>query len=127
MKSVKRKYDIAYGSFGFAGAAYLLIGAAGYIPMDNGIAGGLGLLIFVPLSFASTIAILTGVGYSIVFFRRRQFIFLSALSVLFLFEIIADYGPRLLYEAAPFIYGVITFAFCYNWFFRRRKEFDENN
>lgn len=116
-----RDFDIAYGSFLFCGVVALSIGILSYIPMDSGIAGGLGFLIFIPLSLASLAAIVVGIVHTIKLYHHWQLIILSVLSVMFLAEMFTEYGSVMFYNIVPIFYGVITCAFSLVWFGILRK------
>ena len=92
MTETRQKYDIAYGCFLFCGVVALSISCLSFIPMDTGIAGGLGFLVVIPLSMASLVAMVIGIGYTIRLYHHWPLVALSLLSVLFVAELVAEYG-----------------------------------
>jgi hypothetical protein len=116
-----RDFDIAYGSFLFCGVVALSISVLSYIPMDSGTAGVMGFLVFIPLSLASLAAIVVGIVLAIKLYHHWQLIILSVLSVMFVAEMITEYGSVMFYNMVPIFYGVITCAFSLVWFGILRK------
>lgn len=121
MTDTLRKYDLAYGCFLFCGLVVLFLGILSFIPMDDGIAGGLGFLVFIPLSMASLVAMVVGIGFSIRFYHHWPLVVLSLLSVLFIAEVVTEYGPAMLYNAVPILYGISACGFSLAWFLVLRK------
>jgi len=120
-----RDFDIAYGSFLFCGVVALSISILSYIPMGSGTAGGLGFLVFIPLSLASLAAIVVGIVHTIKRYHHWQLVVLSVLSVMFVAEMITEYGSVMFYNLVPIVYGVCTCVFSFVWFVILRKR-DEN-
>ena len=123
-KSNLRNYDVAYGSFLFCGLVALLTSVLSYIPMDSGTAGGIGFLVLIPLALASLGAMAVGIVQAIRYYRHWPLIILSVLTLLFLAEIVTEYGSVKFYNMAPIIYGLCVCAICFAWFGFLRKRGD---
>ena len=121
MTESRRKYDIAYGCFLFSGVVALSISGLSFIPMDTGSAGGLGFLVLVPLSITLLVAMVVGIGCTIQLYYHWPLIVLSLLSVLFVAELVTEYGSAKFYNIVPILYGVITCVFSAAWFLVFRK------
>jgi hypothetical protein len=120
-KSNIRNYDIAYACFTFCGGVALFIGVLSFVPMGTGTAGGIGILIMVPLSIASIGAMIAGLVYTVILFKHWPFVLLSLLSLLFIAEVVTEFGPVVFYNLVPVIYGIITSIFGFLWFTAGRK------
>ena len=90
--------------------------------MGPGVAGGIGILVGVPLSVAAIAAMGIGLVYSIILYRHWPFVVLSILTILFAMEIVAEFGPVGIYNLVPIIYGIITSIFWLVWVAKFRKE-----
>ncbi len=126
MREILRKYDVAYGCFLFCGVAVLLISELSFIPMDDGTAGGLGFLVFIPLSLVALVAMAVGIGYTIRLYNHWPLVVLSLLSVLFIAEVVTEYGSAKLYNAVPILYGLSASGFSLAWFLILRKRWGKN-
>lgn len=116
MSKDRSKYDLAYGCFLLCGTSALVIGIASLIPMDSGAAGVLGFLVAIPLALASLVALIIGIVLSLLLWRHWPLPLLSGMTILFVAEMIVEAGPTMLYNAAPFLYGVGNLAICGIWF-----------
>lgn len=121
-----RNYDGAYGCFLFCGVVALVIGGASFIPMDTGTAGVLGIMVAVPLFLASLVAMIVGIGCTIIrLYNHWPLVVLSLLSALFITEVFTEYGSVNLYNLAPIFYGVSACGFSLAWFLILRKRWDK--
>jgi len=116
-----RNYDIAYACFAFCGGVALFIGILSFVPMGTGAAGGIGILIMVPLSIASIGAMIAGFVYTVILFKHWPLVVLSLLTLLFVAEVVTEFGPVIFYNLVPVIYGIITSIFGFLWFTAGRK------
>lgn len=119
----RSEIDRAYACFLFAGLVALITAALSFAPVEGGWAGGLGLLVAVPLSLLALAAIGLGVLLSLLLWRHWPLPVLSAASLLLLAEIVGEYGPVAFYNAAPVIYGLIVLAVSAAWFLFARRRF----
>ena len=117
-----REYDIAYSCFLFCGIVALLNSTLSYIPMDSGIAGGLGFLVFIPLFIATLAAMVIAIGYTIKLYHHWPLIILSILSVIFVAEVFTEYGPVMFYNIVLIVYAVSTTLISLTWFFIYRHK-----
>ena len=118
----KTRQDIAYICFIPLGLLNLTIAITSIIPMNNGVAGGLGFLVLIPLSIFALASAPIGIYFSIV---ARRDIFLHILSVLTVFmvaEVVTEAGSTDFYNAMPWIYGILVLVFELTWFLLRRKQ-----
>ena len=106
----------------FCGAVAFFIGVLSFVPMGSGVAGGIGLLIGIPLAIAAIAAMGAGLIYTIILFRHWPLIVLLIMTILFVTEIVTEFGPVVFYNLAPIIYGIITSIFGLAWFTKFRKE-----
>ncbi|MCH7603193.1 MAG: hypothetical protein IIB54_10530 [Planctomycetes bacterium] len=93
------------------------------IPMDSGIAGGLGFLVAIPLFLTSLVAMVSGLVLSVRLWKDRPLVILSGMSILFIAEFLTEYGSTAFYNAVPVVYGVGVVAISSVWFLvlRRRQ------
>lgn len=126
MPDTRQQYDIAYGCFLFIGVVLLFISILSFIPMGNGVAGGLGFLVMIPLAIASLMAMVVGIGYSARLYHHWPLVFLSLLSILFVAEMVTEYGPVAFYNMVPVLYGASTCAFSLVWFLILRKRWGKD-
>jgi hypothetical protein len=122
MTETRLRYDVAYGCFFFCGVVALLISTISVIPMDTGTSGGLGFMVLIPLSIASLVAMVIGISYTIRFRQHRPLVVLSLFSVLFVAEVVTEYGSVKFYNAVSTLYGLTTCGFSLAWFFVLRKQ-----
>ncbi len=115
------QYDVAYGCFAFCGLVALLIGLFTFLPFGFGAAGGFGYLLLIPLTAMSLGAMLLGLIFAARLFRHWPLALLALVSLLFIAEIVTEFGPVLLFNLAPLAYGLVTCAFGIAWFLFRRK------
>ncbi len=118
-----RKHDFAYGCFLIIGFTSLFSSIISAIPMDTGLAGGLGFLVLLPLSVASLVAMFVGVFLSLTILKHWPLLFLSIFSLLFLLEIITEAGSVSFYNTTGWVYGIITTGFSIGWFLFIRKKY----
>jgi hypothetical protein len=118
-----KSYDIAYSSFLICGVVVLLTAITSLIPMSTGTAGSIGFLILIPLSIISAIALLVGLLYAIRLRQHMPLTVLAILSVLFVVEVISEFGPSLFYNSVNWIYGSIAIFMPLWWFFIKRKDY----
>ena len=123
MKGRRSEYDRAYGYFLFCGFTALFISGMSAIPMTSGTAGGLGFLVAIPLFLASLAAMVGGMVLTVRLWNDWFLVSLSGMSLLFLAEIITEYGTTAFYNAVPVVYGVGVVAISGVWFLvlRRRR------
>ena len=115
------QYDLAYGCFTFCGLVALLIGLFTFLPIGFDSAGGFGYLLLIPLTAMSFGAMLLGLIMAARLFRHRPLALLALVSLLFVAEIVTEFGPVLLFNLAPLIYGLVACGFGGAWFFALRK------
>jgi N-acetylglutamate synthase-like GNAT family acetyltransferase len=114
---VKRKeLSVAYGSFLFCGLAMLVISGIGILPMDSWIAGGLALLVGVPLALGSLAALIVGIGVTLRNPQEWKLAVLSAMSVFAVAVIATDAGSPAFFNTIPVVYGVAAIALSAWWF-----------
>lgn len=114
MTENRLNYDIAYGCFLFCGMAALIISSLSFIPIDPGI---LGFFVVMPLFMVSLVAMAIGIGYTIRLYHHWPLVVISLFSVLFVAEVVADYGSVVL----PILYGISACVFSFAWFLVLRK------
>lgn len=117
-------HDIAYACFAFSGSVALFMGIISLVPMDPAMAGGIGILIGVPLSVAALVSMCIGLVYSIVFYKHWPFVVLSITTIAFVFEIVGEFGTIEIYNFSPIIYGIVTLIFAVLWVAKLRKGCD---
>lgn len=115
------QFDLAYGCFTFCGLVALLIGLFTFMPFGFGAAGGFGYLLLIPLTAMSLGAMLLGLIMAARLFRHRPLVVLALVSLLFVAEIVTEFGSVLLFNLAPLIYGLVACGFGGAWFFALRK------
>lgn len=115
------QYDMAYGCFTFCGLVALLIGMFTFLPIGFESAGGFGYLLLIPLTAMSLGAMLLGLVFAARLLRHRPLALLTLASLLLVAEIVTEFGPVLLFNLAPLIYGVIACGLGCVWFFALRR------
>ncbi len=115
------QYDLAYGCFVFCGLVALLIGIFTFMPFGFGSAGGFGYLLLIPLTAMSLGAMLLGLVFALRLYRHWPLALLALASLLFVAEIVTEFGSVFLFNIAPLIYGVLACGLGGNWFFALRK------
>ena len=100
-----------------------MISAMSVIPMGSGMAGGLGFLVAIPLFLVSLAAMLVGIVQSLRFWKEWSLVILTGMSILFIAELVTEYGSTAFYNAVPIVYGVGVVAISGVWFLvlRRRR------
>lgn len=121
MKKNRSAYDLAHGCFLLCGLTALAIGAMSAIPLDPGIAGGVGFLVAIPLSLASLAAMVVGIVLTVRLWKQWTLVFLSGASVLLTVELLIEYGSTTFYNAVPIVYGAGVVAICGAWFLVSRR------
>lgn len=121
VKGSRSEYDLAYGCFLLCGLTALVISAMSVIPMDPGSAGGLGILVAVPLFLVSLAAMVSGLLLSVRLWKDWSLRILSGMSILFLVEFLFEYGSAGFYNAVTGLYGVGVVAISGAWFVGVRK------
>jgi len=115
-----RKHDLAYLCF-LPPAIVSLISAAGTImPINNGIAGGAGMLILIPLSIISMASIPIGIFLSVLYRRDIVLPVLSILTMLLLAELVSETGSATFYNASVWVYGMLVILLEIRWFLKKR-------
>src|SRR5438445_514936 len=99
MKLLRSERDLAHGCFVLCGLTALIISGIGAIPMDSSTAAGLGFLVAIPLFLASLGAMVVGIVLSIRNWKDWTLVLLSAISLLFVAEILTEYGSTGFYNA----------------------------
>lgn len=115
------QYDLAYGCFTFCGLVALLIGLFTFLPFGFGSAGGFGYLLLIPLTAMSLGAMLLGLIFALRLYRHWPLALLALASLLLIAEIVTEFGPVLLFNLAPLVYGLVACGFGGAWFFALRK------
>jgi hypothetical protein len=116
----RRARDIAYACFLFAGLVPLLIAVLSKIPMDTGTAGGVGLLLLVPLTMAAIVAVVIGVRHSVHEWRHWPLVVCSVFSALYLVVFLTEVGPEWFRNLLPIAYGLTTVVLALRWFISLR-------
>jgi hypothetical protein len=124
MHDIQKSCNIAYGSFLFCGVVVLLTAIISLIPMSAGTAGGIGFLVLIPLSVLSITALLIGIWYAVRLRHNIPLIMLAILSILFVVEVITEFGSPLFYNSVNWIYGLIAIFLPLWWFFIKRKDYE---
>ncbi len=112
----------AFGAFAIAGSIAIVLGLFNFAPLDPDSAAALGFFIAIPLTLLALLLLALAVIYTLFFHRHRLLLTLSAAALLFMVEMVGEYGPVLLYNATPLIYGVITTTICATWFICAEKK-----
>lgn len=115
------QYDLAYGCFTFCGLVALLVGLFTFLPIGFESAGGFGYLLLIPLTAMSLGAMLLGLIFALRLHRHWPLALLALVSLLLIAEIVTEFGPVLLFNLAPLIYGIFACGFGSAWFFALRK------
>lgn len=121
MKGKRSGYDLAHGCFLLCGSSALIISAMGAIPAASGTAGGLGFLVAIPLSLASLVAMVSGLVLTIRLWKDWSLIILSGMSLLFIAELLSEYGSAAFYNAVPVVYGAGVVAISGAWILVLRR------
>ncbi len=111
----RSQYDVAYGCFLFCGLATLSISAVMYAPIDEGLKVFL-LFWASPLILASLVVMLIGIVLSVRLWRHWALLILSIMSVLYVAEMVFEYGSSAFYNAVPVVYGIGVVTICGVWF-----------
>ena len=121
-----KSYDIAYGSFLFCGVVVFLIAITSLIPMSSGTAGGIGFLIFVPLSVVTIVVLFIGLWHTVVLQKQMALTVLAVMSVLFVVETMTEFGSPYFYNSVNWIYGSIAILLPLRWFFIKRNDYGKS-
>lgn len=116
MNKNRAKYDLAYGCFSYCGFAALVVGVVSAMPMDSDAAGVFGFLLAIPLALGALAAMLVGLALSALLWKHWPLLILSAMTILFVAEVVTEYGSVALYNIAPLIYGIGTLVISGIWF-----------
>jgi hypothetical protein len=116
-----KRIDVAYGGFLLSGVIIFLAALVSYIPMSTATAGGIGLLIFVPLSVLGIIGLLAGILSTAIFRLGFQLSLLSVMSLLFLAEAIGEFGSWWFYNGSILLYGTASILMSLRWFLLKGK------
>ena len=117
----RAKRDIAYGCFLPPGIASTVTAIGNVVPMDTGMAGGVGFLVLLPLAMMSLITIPIGITLSILCWRDGVLPVLSVLTILWVTEIVTEAGSVQFYNAATgTVYAALVFTLTGSWFLVRR-------
>jgi hypothetical protein len=121
----RRIADLGYGCFLFCGLVCLVGSISNYVPMNSATTAGFGLLVIVPLTMISVIAVLVAVGCSVRLRTHVPLGALSAASLVFIIIMVAEaiHGP--LYDALPMVYGTFAVASSLGWFLVVRRRLSE--
>ena len=122
----QKSYDFAYGCFLFCGVVVFLTAVIGLIPMSTGTAGGIGFLILIPLSVVTIIVLFVGLWRTIVLQKQIALTVLAGISILFVAEIMTEFGSPLFYNVVNWTYGSITILLALRWFFIKRKNYGKS-
>ena len=98
---------LAYGCFLFCGLTSLVTVGLELIAPDRNAAAGLLIMIGAPLILIALVALGIGIVVTIQY-PNPALLVLSGASVLFLVEMVGEYGSADFYNAAPAIYGVVA-------------------
>ncbi len=118
-----RKHDIAYACFIPPGLVSLIGSIAAYVPMSTGTAGGIGLLVLVPLTMLALGTVPIGLYYSVLLRKDAALPLLSILTVLRFALIVTDVGPAWAYNLSGVAYGLVVVGLVAFWFLWRRRAF----
>lgn len=121
MADSRRARDIAYGCFLFAGLVPLLIAVLSQIRMDTGTAGGVGLLLLVPLTIAAIVAVVIGIRHTLHQWRHWPLVVCSVFSALYLVVFLTEVGPDWFRNLLPVAYGLTMVALALRWFMSLRR------
>jgi len=116
-------YNRTYGCFLFIGLYVLLVSLLDHIPMGNGVAGGIGFLVLIPLSILSLVAFAVGVFGAVQLRHSRVLPFLAVLTSAFLVLVVTDPPSAMMIDTASWLVGGLTTAIALTWFLHWRKAF----
>jgi hypothetical protein len=116
-KSPDGRQDLAYACFLPPGIVSLISALSAVIPMDSGVAGGIGFLVLIPLSLVALVSVPTGIYFTIVFRKEDAVLVLLSVSTIFMLAgVVADAGST----AFASVYGLLVMILVANWFLARR-------
>ncbi len=117
-----RKHDLAYAAFLPPAILGIISGIASLVPMNTGTAGGIGLLLLVPLALAALVSVPFGLYSAMALRRDAALVALAVATVLMLIQLFAELGSVKFQNALWPIYGALVLALEALWFlFRRRR------
>lgn len=120
IKSSTSKHDLAYACF-LPPVIVNLISAIGtVIPMNTGVAGGIGFLVLIPMTMLALVSVPTGIYLSLVLRKDIILPLLSVLTILMVVEVITEAGSVAFYNATAWVYGVLGAILVASWFLVRR-------
>jgi len=121
-----KSYDFTYGCFLFCGVIVLLTAVISLIPMNTGTAGGIGFFVLIPLSVVTIIVLFIGLWRALILQKQIALTVLAGISVLFVAEIMTEFGSPLFYNIVNWTYGSIAILLPLRWFFIKRKNYGKN-
>ena len=121
MVDSRRARDVAYACFLFAGLVPLFIAVLSEIPMDTGTAGGVGLLVLVPLTMAAIVAVVIGIRHTVRQWRHWPLVVCSLFSALYLVVFLTEVGPDWFRDLLPIAYGLTMVVLGLRWFLSLRR------
>ena len=95
-----------------------------FFPMGARFSGPFGFLVFIPLFLGSMAALLLGLIYTVKLYHHWPLVLLALLTLLFVAEVVTEFGSVLFYNLAPLIYGVSACGFSFAWFLIMRKRIE---
>jgi hypothetical protein len=117
----RRAHDLTYACFLPLGLVGLVSGVASLLPLDSGTAGGIGLLLLVPLALMSMVTAPIGVYRTLGFRHDAALWTLSLITVLMVVQLFAELGPVQVQNLVWLGYGVLVFLLQASWFLVRRR------
>lgn len=120
------KYDFAYGLFFICGLLILILGIVSIIPVDLNTAAALGFSVGIPLTMISLLLMVIAILYTVFLRRNKPLVGLSLITILFIIEMLGEYGPPFLYNVSPIIYGTVSITITILWFLVYRKRINKS-
>ncbi len=106
---------IAFVCFFASGCITLIIGTLNVVPLDRNSAATVGFFVAIPLAVVTMLLMAIAIFYSLFSHHHKGSMILSIITLLFAIEMMGEYGPPLLYNVSPLIYGITVIlisAFC---------------
>lgn len=116
------RQDKAYLCFLPAGLLGIAAGVASAVPMDTGTAGGVGLLVLVPLVLFMLVYVPRGLYLAIALRTDMNLVALSVLTVSWIVAMLTKPGPAVLRYALSIVYGCVVLFLITMWFLRGRNK-----
>lgn len=121
MRGSRIDYDRAYAAFAAAGVLALAVRGLSMLPLGTGAAGGVGILVALPLFLLGATALIAGIAWTYAARDDRVLLLLAGLGLLYLGNVMLEFVPLPYANAIPVVFGLVAVVGAAAWFTGRRR------